>query len=99
VTLHNHVERVKHDGASISESALMLGGLVISTKRKYARWRIWPKSEKRRRLHVWSKFFVPYVVCRRMKCVCTRVADGRITYRVYMVCRRENNLCTRVAGW
>jgi hypothetical protein len=28
----------RHDGASISESALVLGGLVISAKGKSARW-------------------------------------------------------------
>jgi hypothetical protein len=36
----------RHDGAIISEYALVLGGLVISIKGKYARWRIWPKRKK-----------------------------------------------------
>jgi hypothetical protein len=89
----------RHDGASISEFALVLGGSVISAKEKSARWQIWPKREKRRRSHVWSEFFVPYAVCRTTKHVYTRVADGRIVYRVHTVCRRENGVYTQVVNW
>jgi hypothetical protein len=41
-----------------------------------------------------SEFFIPYTVCRRMKHIYTRVAEGRITYRVYVICSGENNICT-----
>jgi hypothetical protein len=47
---------------------------------------------------MWSELFVQYMVCRRMKHVYMRVAEGRITCRVYMIYRRENNICTSVLG-
>jgi hypothetical protein len=34
------------NGASISGSALVLGGFVISTKEKSARWKIWPRRKE-----------------------------------------------------
>jgi hypothetical protein len=72
----------RHDGASISESALVLGGLVISAKGKSARWKIWPRREKRRRSHMWSEFFVQYAVCSGKNHVYTQVTG--VTNHVYM---------------
>jgi hypothetical protein len=40
VTLHIMYCVWIHDGASINESALVLGGLVISVKGKSTRWQI-----------------------------------------------------------
>jgi hypothetical protein len=36
---------VWNNGASISESTLVLGGLVFSAKGNYAWWKIWPRVE------------------------------------------------------
>jgi hypothetical protein len=49
VTLDNHLWK---NGVGISESTLVLGGLVISTNGKSGRWKIWPKREERRRSHL-----------------------------------------------
>jgi hypothetical protein len=34
------------NGVSISESVLVLGGLVISTKENFVWWKIWPRRER-----------------------------------------------------
>jgi hypothetical protein len=88
----------RHDVSSISESTLVLGGLVISSKGKSRRLENFPNREKQRRLHIWSEFFIPYVGCRRTKCIYTWVTDGQIVYRIYIVFKREKNLYTKASS-
>jgi hypothetical protein len=78
---------------------LCQGGLVISTKGNSTRWQIWPKREEWRRSHVWSKFFIPYIVCKKMKHIYTQVAEGWIMYRLYAICSGENNISLWVVSW
>jgi hypothetical protein len=44
-------------------------------------------------------FFIPYMICKRTKCVYTQVAEGQITYRVYAICSGANYVCLWVASW